>query len=118
MQSDEKIACKDTQLVPVKPGSDSPRCILPGIGLHLNALAITSKDSKNIKHETSSSTITLPGSATGQEFNESLTLASSERDMDFIENGFPLVEDVSQASAYLAGEDLNQGSPKKKRHAS
>ncbi|KAJ6324082.1 hypothetical protein OIU76_011394 [Salix suchowensis] len=110
VQSDEKIISKNAQLVPVKPGQDSSRCILPGIGLHLNALAINSKDSKKIKHETFFSSITLPGSAasfhsrtTDRELDESLTLVSTERDNDPNENGVPLVE------------DCNQTSPKKKR---
>ncbi|KAJ6898746.1 protein tesmin/TSO1-like CXC 2 [Populus alba x Populus x berolinensis] len=109
VQLDEKTTPKNTQLVPVKPGGDSSRCILPGIGLHLNALAINSKDSRKIKLETFSS-ITLPGSAasfnsrtTDQELDESLTLVSSERDNDLNENAVPLVEDLSQTS------------PKKKR---
>ncbi|PQP91896.1 protein tesmin/TSO1-like CXC 2 isoform X2 [Prunus yedoensis var. nudiflora] len=50
-QSDEKITTNDKQLVPMKPGGESSRCILPGIGLHLNALAKTSKDYKIIKCE-------------------------------------------------------------------
>ncbi|KAL9364343.1 hypothetical protein Peur_042216 [Populus x canadensis] len=110
VQSDEKITYKNTQLVPFKPSSDSSRCILPGIGLHLNALAINSRDSKKIKHETFSSSITLPGSAasfhsptSGQELDESLALASTERDMDPNDNVVPFVEDFSQTS------------PKKKR---
>jgi len=111
VQSDEKITYKNTQLVPFKPSSDSSRCILPGIGLHLNALAINSRDSKKIKHGTFSSSITLPGSAasfhsptSGQELDESLALASTERDMDPNDNVVPFVEDFSQTS------------PKKKRH--
>ncbi|XP_011030649.1 PREDICTED: protein tesmin/TSO1-like CXC 2 isoform X2 [Populus euphratica] len=110
VQLDEKTTPKNTPLVPVKPGGDSSRCILPGIGLHLNALAINSKDSNKIKLETFSSSITLPGSAdsfnsrtTDQELDESLTLVSSERDNDPNENAVPLVEDFSQTS------------PKKKR---
>ncbi|XVE81656.1 hypothetical protein DITRI_Ditri15bG0082600 [Diplodiscus trichospermus] len=116
----------DNQLVPSKPGNDSSRRILPGIGLHLNALAITSRDSKNIKHETLSSgteKLSFPSSATsilppaaGQEaVHESLTLASTERETDPVENGVLLAEDASQASAYLANEEFNQNSPKKKR---
>ncbi|XP_022722031.1 protein tesmin/TSO1-like CXC 2 [Durio zibethinus] len=116
----------DNQLVPTKPGNDSSRCILPGIGLHLNALAITSRDNKNIKHETLSSgtqKISFPGSTTsilpptaGQEaVHESLTSASTEREIDPAENGVQLAEDASQASAYLANEEFNQNSPKKKR---
>ncbi|KAJ6351274.1 hypothetical protein OIU78_007233 [Salix suchowensis] len=105
VQSDEKITYENTQLVPFKPSSDSSRCILPGIGLHLNALAINAKDSKKIKHETFSSSVTLSGSAasfhsptSGQELDESLTLVSAERDMDPNDNVVPFVEDFSQTS--------------------
>ncbi|KAJ6430091.1 hypothetical protein OIU84_021489 [Salix udensis] len=68
VQSDEKITYENKQLVPFKPSSDSSRCILPGIGLHLNALAINAKD------------------------------MSAERDMDPNENVVPFVEDFSQTS--------------------
>ncbi|CAK7327104.1 unnamed protein product [Dovyalis caffra] len=110
VQSDEITTSKNTQLVPVKLGSDSSRCILPGIGLHLNALAINSKDSKKIKHENFSSSITLPGSApsfhsptTGQELNESLALVPTERDMDPNDNDIPLVDDFNQNSPKRRG---------------
>ncbi|GKV42381.1 hypothetical protein SLEP1_g49792 [Rubroshorea leprosula] len=116
----------DKQLVPVKPGSDSLRCVLPGIGLHLNALAITPRDSKNFKHETLSSgtqkisfpipTASILPLTTGQEaFFESLTSASAEREMDPAENAVELAEDASQASPDLVNEEFNQNSPKKKR---
>ncbi|XVF38270.1 hypothetical protein REPUB_Repub20aG0086000 [Reevesia pubescens] len=111
------------QLVPSKPSS---RCIVPGIGLHLNALAITSRDSKNTKHETlssgtqklsfPSSTISiLPPTASQEAVHESLTSASTERETDPVENGVELAEEASQASAYLVNEEFNQNSPKKKR---
>ncbi|XWS39283.1 hypothetical protein CRYUN_Cryun18bG0037900 [Craigia yunnanensis] len=117
----------DNQLMPSKLGNDSSRCILPGIGLHLNALAITSRDNKNTKHETlssgaqklsftSSTTPILPPTA-GEEAiheSESLTSKSTERETDPIENGVQLAEDASQASAYLINEEFNQNSPKKK----
>ncbi|KAK7809619.1 crc domain-containing protein tso1, partial [Quercus suber] len=109
-QSDENIACHDKQLVPFKPGGDSSRCILPGIGLHLNALATTSKDYKNVKHEDlssgrqsylPSSTASLHSPSNSQEpFLQSLATASSERETDHGENGAAPVEDASQASAY------------------
>ncbi|XWS53945.1 hypothetical protein CRYUN_Cryun10bG0044300 [Craigia yunnanensis] len=116
----------DNQLVPSKPGNNSSRCILPGIGLHLNALTITSKDNKNTKYEILSSgtqKLSFPSSTTsnllptaGQEaVHESLTSASTERETDPIENGVQLAEDASQASAYLVNEEFNQNSPKKKR---
>lgn len=123
--SDEKIACHDKQLVPIKPSGDSSRCMLPGIGLHLNALATTSKDHKNVKLENLSSgrqlylpisTASFPSPTDTQEpLNKSLTSPSSERDADLPENGVSHVEDASQAAVYLVSDDFNQNSPKKKR---
>lgn len=125
-QSDEMIASADKQLVPFKSGGDSSRCILPGIGLHLNALATTSKDYKVVKHEIlatggqlsmPSSSASLHSPTSGQEsLNKLLTLASSEKDPSPAINGVEVTEDASQATAYLASEELNQNSPKKKRH--
>ncbi|ONI26346.1 hypothetical protein PRUPE_1G019100 [Prunus persica] len=123
-QSDEKIATNDKQLVPMKPGGESSRCILPGIGLHLNALAKTSKDYKIIKCESLAygRQLSLPNSTadihspTGQgPGHESFSSASSERDMDGTENGVQLAHDASQEPAFLANEEFNQNSPKKKR---
>ncbi|XWS13693.1 hypothetical protein CRYUN_Cryun36dG0059800 [Craigia yunnanensis] len=116
----------DNQLVPSKPGNDSSRCTLPGIGLHLNALAITSRDNKNIKHETlssgtqklsfpSSTTSILPPTAGQEAVHEFWTSASTERETDPVENGVQLAEDASQASAYLVNEEFDQNSLKKKR---
>ncbi|KAJ7954851.1 protein tesmin/TSO1-like CXC 2 [Quillaja saponaria] len=116
-QSDKKIANNDRR--------ESQRCILLGIGLHLNAVATTSKDYKNIQQETLSSgkQLCLPSSssslhppATNQEHQHLLSIsASSERDMDPAQDGLQLAEDGSQASAYLVSEEFNQNSPKKKR---
>ncbi|XP_021828183.1 CRC domain-containing protein TSO1 isoform X2 [Prunus avium] len=124
-QSDEKITTNDKQLVPMKPGGESSRCILPGIGLHLNALAKTSKDYKIIKCESLAydRQLSLPNSTadihspTGGQGpgHESFSSASSERDMDVAENGVQLAHDASQEPAFLANEEFNQNSPKKKR---
>ncbi|KAM1720557.1 hypothetical protein ACFX12_022207 [Malus domestica] len=125
-QSDEKVTTNDKQLVPMKPGGESSRCILPGIGLHLNALATTSKDYKTIKRENmaygrqlSLPNLTAPANSppAGQgPGHESFSSASSERDMDGTENGVQLLQDASQEPAFLANEEFNQNSPKKKRH--
>ncbi|KAJ7979996.1 protein tesmin/TSO1-like CXC 2 [Quillaja saponaria] len=124
-QSGKKIADNDKHLLTIKRSGESQRCILPGIGLHLNALAKTSKDYKNVKPETlssgeqinlssSSSSLHLP--TTSQEHQHPLSIsASSERDMDLAQDGLQLAEDGSQASAYLVSEEFNQNSPKKKR---
>ncbi|KAM2657216.1 hypothetical protein EV1_012606 [Malus domestica] len=125
-QSDEKITTNDKQLVPIKPGGESARCILPGIGLHLNALATTSKDYKTIKRENMAygRQLSLPNLAASAHSptagqgpgHESFSSASSERDMDGTENGVQLLQDASQEPAFLANEEFNQNSPKKKRH--
>ncbi|KAK9930882.1 hypothetical protein M0R45_018187 [Rubus argutus] len=116
-QSNEKVTTNDKQLVSMKPGGESSRCILPGIGLHLNALATTSKDYKIIKNENLASGRELNHSPTAGQGTvyESFPSASSERDMDGTESGVQLLQDASQASALLANEDFNQNSPKKKR---
>ncbi|KAL3507861.1 hypothetical protein ACH5RR_033243 [Cinchona calisaya] len=126
MQSDGNTPSTDKQLVPLRTGNDSSRCILPGIGLHLNALATTPKDFKVVKQDGSvpgrlvivpSSTANFQSVVTGQEsLNESLALTLMETDMDPIENGVPLMEDANQVSTLMVNEDLNQISPKKKRH--
>ncbi|XVF63063.1 hypothetical protein PTKIN_Ptkin09bG0058700 [Pterospermum kingtungense] len=116
----------DKQLVLSKPGNDSSKRMLPGIGLHLNALALTSRDNKNIKHEIlscgtqklsfpSSSTSILPPTSGQESVDESLTSASAERETDPLENGVQLAEDACEASAYLVNDEFNQNSPKKKR---
>ncbi|KAK2647077.1 hypothetical protein Ddye_022272 [Dipteronia dyeriana] len=126
LQSNEKIASEDNQLETLMPTSDSPRCILPGIGLHLNALTLASlpsQDNKNFRLEIFSRQLSLPTSTasihspeSGQEpVQDSLTSAAAERDMVPVDDEVPLAEDASQTSAYLVGEESNLNSPKKKR---
>ncbi|XP_050218596.1 protein tesmin/TSO1-like CXC 2 [Mercurialis annua] len=120
-QSEENFSSEDKQLVPFKPDTDSSRRILPGIGLHLNALAISSKESKNVKLENMSCGISLVRTVAffhsptnDEELNEPSTLAS-ERDLNPCEDGLPLVDDVYQTSSRLVAEEFNHNSPKKKR---
>ncbi|KAF7806886.1 protein tesmin/TSO1-like CXC 2 [Senna tora] len=114
LQSDKRDIASDKQLLPAKRNGDSQRCILPGIGLHLNALA-TLKDYKSIKNENMSSgrQLSLPGPASAlqlsasQEHHQSLVCASAERDIDPPDNAVQLAEDCSQALACVlepAGE--------------
>ncbi|GMP77126.1 hypothetical protein CsSME_00033508 [Camellia sinensis var. sinensis] len=122
-QPDVNIESNDKQLVPTKPGNDSSHCILPGIGLHLNALARTSKEYSVVSHETlssgrqlindPSSTASIHSLNTGQD--QYLAVTSMEGNMGLTESGVPGMEDASQASGYIASEELNQSSPKKKR---
>lgn len=123
--ADGNPACNEKQLVPYKTVNESSRCILPGIGLHLNALAASSKDGKVVKHETnasgkqllitSGSAVSLHTLVTGQE-SVSKSLPETSREIVPLENSVPLMEDVSLAPGYVNSEELNQTSPKKKRH--
>ncbi|EXB51136.1 hypothetical protein L484_009100 [Morus notabilis] len=124
-QPDEKITTNEKQLGPLRPCGDSSRHVLPGIGLHLNALTTTSKGNKVRKSDNLSSGIhiRLPNYAAsihspraGQEaLDKSETPASSIIDTNAAENGVQLLQDASQAPGSLASEDFNQNSPKKKR---
>lgn len=107
-QTDNDIS-QNKQLVPIKPGNDSARCILPGIGLHLNGLATASKDFKLVKRETLASSGSFLSPKTGQEIlNKTLTITCLERVTVPAESAAMVTE--------VGTDDLNQSSsPKKKR---
>lgn len=106
LQSEEKPLSCIRQ--PITPGNDSSRRILPGIGLHLNALAAASKDCSNPNQEIISPTAQDP-------FMKSLDSSSLRKDEGPAENVAEIAENSSQASVYAAIEELNPNSPKKKR---
>ncbi|XP_057783368.1 protein tesmin/TSO1-like CXC 3 isoform X2 [Salvia miltiorrhiza] len=116
-------ASSDNQIALTKTENDCSR-LLPGIGLHLNALAATPKDFKIVNHESSasgrlligpSSSANLPPPTTSQDL---LSDYSLEREIDTFESGGLLVEDHSRESGYIANEDINPSSPKKRRRRS
>ncbi|XP_047965186.1 protein tesmin/TSO1-like CXC 2 [Salvia hispanica] len=106
-------ASSDKQIARTKTGSDCSG-LLPGIGLHLNALAAT--------HESSTSGRLLIGSSSSAHFPPPTTsqdLLSSY----LLESGVDtfkslLLEDHSLESGYIANEDINPSSPKKRRRKS
>ncbi|KAL9317471.1 hypothetical protein ACSQ67_013988 [Phaseolus vulgaris] len=121
-KSDEMDVSKGKQVLPIKHSGDSRKCVLPGIGLHLNALA-TLNDCKNIKIEkllagrqpnmpSSSSSVQLSAS---QEHQLALVPASVEKDLEPSENEVQPGEDCTQPLLLMAGEDFQQNSPKRKR---
>ncbi|XP_030476071.2 protein tesmin/TSO1-like CXC 2 isoform X1 [Syzygium oleosum] len=125
LNSDENNVPKNKQLVVVKRGGDSSRCIVPGIGLHLNALTSTTNDSRIVKHEgllsdvqalnMHMSTTSLQSPLTNQEsLHKSLTSSNAE-DMDIADHGLQVAEEASQAPADLNYEEHGQTSPRKKR---
>ncbi|XP_058106201.1 protein tesmin/TSO1-like CXC 3 isoform X2 [Magnolia sinica] len=124
VQSEGRFPSGDKQLAPLKPGIGS--CKLPGIGLHLNALATTSKDCRMVKHETlasGSQLISMPNSVgsfcsvtTGQKsLDNSLAPNSVERDLGLLGNELQVMQGSQQTPTFGVGEEFNQGSPKKKR---
>ncbi|CAI9118409.1 OLC1v1019976C1 [Oldenlandia corymbosa var. corymbosa] len=124
-QSDGNTPSVDKQPNSIRTPSDSSRCILPGIGLHLNALASAPKDLKVVKHDASipgrlviapGSTATFRSAMADQDsFHQPLALATVEPDIDPSDSGLPHVEDPNQSSAMVVYDEFNQNSPKKKR---
>ncbi|KAF6138082.1 hypothetical protein GIB67_033496 [Kingdonia uniflora] len=114
--SDGKFGSRDTHLVPFRPTTGSSPCLLPGIGLHLNALAATTKDSRVVKHETLASgkrLISMPTSIASFHSNKPLALSSVRSDMGIAGNIFQISQDDSSGPNF--GEELNESSPRKKR---
>ncbi|CAA3009751.1 Hypothetical predicted protein [Olea europaea subsp. europaea] len=108
MQSDGNTSSSDGQQIPPKDGSDSSRCVLAGIGLHLNALTTTPKGYKFVAKF-------RPPASQEELLNNSLAVTMLDREISTVENGVPPVEDDSQASRYIVNEEIAQSSPKKKR---
>ncbi|KAL1543288.1 protein tesmin/TSO1-like CXC 2 [Salvia divinorum] len=120
--SDGNTASNDQKLVPLNRGNESSRRLMPGIGLHLNALAATPKDYKIVNLDSSSSARLLigpssvvnlhPSNASQGLLDNILVVASSDRDVDGMEIA---VEDGCPPSANATNGEINQSSPKKKR---
>ncbi|CAH9095567.1 unnamed protein product [Cuscuta epithymum] len=111
----------------VAGSESSSRCILPGIGLHLNALAgATPRDGSKKGSYAMGMQLTIgPSSApsyhhsvgTTTTSQESLAvMSSSEREIVPYENGVPSnEEDACMENRYFGNDDLNPTSPKKKK---
>lgn len=123
--SDDNTPSNDQKLASIDRGNESSRCLLPGIGLHLNALATAPKDYKIVNPDSSasarlligpSSVVNIHPSTNGQGLLDTiLPVAPSDRELDGMENAVLPVEDSCPPSGYAANEEINQGSPKKKR---
>ena len=121
-ESDERNVANEKQLLPAKRNGNLQRGILQGIGLHLNALAALKEyNGTQVEKLSSGRQLSLPSSTslqitTSQEHQHlSLVPVSSERELDPSDIGVHPAEDCSQPSAYMAGEDFNQNSPRMKR---
>ncbi|KAL8105066.1 protein tesmin/TSO1-like CXC 2 isoform X2 [Apium graveolens] len=128
LQSHENTAFGDKCVVPLKPASGASKRRLPGIGLHLNALAATSMDHKIEKHEAfppGGQPLSVSGSASyfdmsnsQQISNSALVVTSSNRDICPLEDGILTAENAAPGSGFLVNEVLDHSSPKKKKRRS
>lgn len=114
--SKDKNASKNLRLKSVnkKRRGESSRCILPGIGLHLNSVASGKIDCNVKKHENLASE-TQMSTMTGQELLP-LHMISTTSEKEADESGNIVVEDNSLALVLLNPDELNPNSPRKKRY--
>lgn len=128
LQGDEKSAADDQHSVSHMRGTSSSPCILPGIGLHLNALATTSKDSGMIKHETLASgrrLISMPKSVGSfhsltdwqKPLDKSLAVISIEGEASQAMKEVQAMQDGCPVPEFGVEEEFSPNSPKRKRHA-
>ena len=100
--------------------------MLPRVGLHLNALATTSKNSTFIQCKTLASAkqlISMRSSMSCDSLTSnqnvligSSTLNSMEKDFDSGDNKVKVAENALQASVTTGGEEADLNSPTRKRH--
>ncbi|XP_038971713.1 protein tesmin/TSO1-like CXC 3 isoform X2 [Phoenix dactylifera] len=122
--SDEKMASDDKCS---RPGTSQAPCVLPGIGLHLNTLATTSKERPGTKEMLASGKelISMPcpvgpfGPTTSGWKGKSLAVEKDASSTgNEVQNLHIMHDDASQSPVLGNGEELNQVSPKKKRRKS
>ncbi|KAK1311151.1 Protein tesmin/TSO1-like CXC 2 [Acorus calamus] len=117
VKDDANVTSDDRQLVPFKAGNGSSTCMLPSIGLHLNALATTSKDSRMVLQENPDSgrqSIKMSSSIGSLRFLKVAQTLHIQRDSRSI-GGDEVMQDASCTPAIGTGEELNRSTPKRKR---
>ncbi|XP_076958131.1 protein tesmin/TSO1-like CXC 2 isoform X2 [Bidens hawaiensis] len=124
LESNQTVAPNDNKLLPLRNGNDSSKCKLPGIGLHLNAIASNLVDHKAVKNENSgpnrqlvisSSSAAYSSMTSGQDLTTKPSDAPAfENDMGAALN---IAEDGSKAVGFVGSDELSlsQTSPRKKR---
>ncbi|XP_057962064.1 protein tesmin/TSO1-like CXC 2 isoform X3 [Malania oleifera] len=123
LQSDRRVAANEQKLISIKSENGYSLSKLPGIGLHLNALATTSKDSKVLTNKVLASgrdQISMPTSISSFTPAQNLLVKSSneecmQREFSPSDSGVKVPEDSSEQSIVGVNEALNQSSPQKKR---
>ncbi|KAI9186771.1 hypothetical protein LWI28_020699 [Acer negundo] len=124
-QSDCEVAHEENHIVPSKSSGHS-LSMLPGVGLHLNALAATSKNDRFVKCKTLASgrqLISMQSSMSSDSLTSSQNiligssaLNSMEKVSDPCDNKVKVVENALQTFVSVCGEEDDQNSPRKKRH--
>ncbi|KAK9059590.1 hypothetical protein SSX86_020294 [Deinandra increscens subsp. villosa] len=122
-ESNQIVVPDDDNLRPLRDESDSTRCILPGIGLHLNAIASNLVNHKVVNHESPGSGRQLiiappaayPSMGSGQELMTAFSDSPSfEND---IRPTLNVADDASKALGFVVNDEFSQSqtSPAKKR---
>ncbi|XP_076903063.1 protein tesmin/TSO1-like CXC 2 [Bidens hawaiensis] len=123
-ESNQTVAPNDNKLLPLRTANDSSKCKLPGIGLHLNAIASNLVDHKVVKHENSGLNRQLAissSSAVYSSMTSGQNLTTKPLDAPAIENdmgpALNVAEDGSKAVGFVSSDELSlsQTSPRKKR---
>ncbi|KAL8223926.1 hypothetical protein R6Q57_019401 [Mikania cordata] len=122
-ESNQTVVPNDNNSHPLRNGNDSSRCILPGIGLHLNAIASNLADHKVVKHESlgSGRQFIIATPAGYPSVGSSQELMTTFSDTPSFENDTgPALNDADDASktlGFVENAELNQSqtSPRKKR---
>ncbi|KAJ0743779.1 putative transcription factor Tesmin family [Helianthus annuus] len=123
-ESNQTVVSNENKLLPLRTGNDSSKCKLPGIGLHLNAIASNLVEHKAIKHESSGSgrqLIISPSSAAYSSVGPGQELMTKPSDVPSFENDVRpaqnIGEDASKALGFVGNDELSQSqtSPRKKR---
>ncbi|KAK3200607.1 hypothetical protein Dsin_024022 [Dipteronia sinensis] len=123
-QTDCEVAHEENCLVPSKSSGHS-LSMLPGVGLHLNAVAATSKNGRFVKCKTLASgrqIICMRSSMSSDSLASSQNtligssaLNSMEKVSDPCDNKIKVVENALQTSVSVGREEDDQNSPRKKR---
>lgn len=113
-------------MVPGKRESGYTSSILPGVGLHLNALATASNNGKIVKCQTlpsgrqlismTSSMSSVGSMRSSQNLNESSTLHSMERDSVPCDHEIKVMEYALQTCPSVGGEEFDHTNPKRKKY--
>lgn len=127
VKSNGKVTSVENNFVQIKNDCSCSSSNLPGVGLHLNALATTieGKEVKNecLAHESQlistarsivSSSSLMPDEISPDKFSSQ---KSMERDLVLYSNEAQAVEDAHQTPKWVVGEEFDHSSPQNKRHA-